>query len=128
MTAEVKFEDGQKQLISEFELHCGIMGSQVLRQDGRTDGHGAFGGGPAGGAEDEAASTDVEIEPAGGAKVVVVDVPGAGDEFGGPERDGPDGVNGGGAWEVRVFGGAAVHLVHTVWVEVMTVVEMVDVV
>ena len=43
MTAEVKFEAGQKREMSELELHCGNMGSQVLRQDGRTSGHGAFG-------------------------------------------------------------------------------------
>ena len=129
MTAEVKFEDGQKQLISELELHCGIMGSQVFRHEGRRDGQGALGGGgPAGGAEDDAGSKDAEGVPGGGgAAVVIVDVPGGGDEFGGPERGGPDGVDGG-AWDVRVFGGAAVHLVHTVCVEVTTVVETVDVV
>jgi hypothetical protein len=117
MTAEVKFDEGQKQLMSEFELHCGIIGSQVLRQDGRRDGQGELGGGePAGGAEDESGITGVESVP-GGAKVDVLQ---AGGEFGGPER--------GGDWDVSVFGGAAVHLVHKVWVEVMIVVEIVDVV
>ena len=38
MMAEVKFEAGQKQEMSELEWHCGSMGSQVLRQDGRTPG------------------------------------------------------------------------------------------
>lgn len=52
MTAEVKFDEGQKQLLSEFDLHCGINESQVLRQDGRRDGQGALDGGElAGGAE-----------------------------------------------------------------------------
>lgn len=90
--------------MSEFDLHCGIIESQVLRQDGSRDGQGALGGdGPAGSAEDEAGITDVESVPGG---VAVADVLGACAEFGGPER--------GGAWEVRVFGGAAVHRVHTV--------------
>ena len=77
MTAEVKFEDGQKQLMSEFELHCGIMGSQVLRQEGRRDGQGALGGGgPDEGAEDDAGSSVVESDPGGGgAEVVSVEVP-----------------------------------------------------
>jgi hypothetical protein len=52
MTAEVKFDEGQKQLLSEFDWHCGINESQVLRQDGRRDGQGALDRGePAGGAE-----------------------------------------------------------------------------
>jgi hypothetical protein len=85
MTAEVKFDEGQKQLVSEFELHRDIIGSQVLRQDGRRDGHGALGGGgPAAGAEDDGGITDVESVP-GGAKVDVLE---AGGVFGGPERGG----------------------------------------
>ena len=93
MTAEVKSDEGQKQLLSEFELHWGTIESQVLRQDGRTDGQGALGGGELAGGADDAESTAVESVPGGGGvKVVVVDVPGAGDEGGGPE-----GVNGGGA-------------------------------
>ena len=116
--------------MSELELHCGIMGSHVFRQEGRRDGQGALGGGgPTVGADDDVGSKDAEGVPGGGgATVVVMDVPGGGGEFGGPERGGPDEVNGGGAWDVRVFGGAAVHLVHTVCVEVTTVVETVDVV
>lgn len=74
MTADVKFDAGQKQLVSEFDLHCGIVGSHVLRQDGRSDGQGASTG--MGAAEDEARSTDVESVLCGGAKVV------AGEEFG----------------------------------------------
>jgi hypothetical protein len=93
MTAEVKFGEGQKQLLSEFDLHWGIIGSQVLRQDGRTEGQGALGGDELAGGADDAESTGTESVPGGGdVKVVVVDVPGAGDELGGP-----DGVNGGGA-------------------------------
>lgn len=63
----------------------------------------------------------------GGGEVVTVDVPGTGDEAGGLERGGGEDAFGG-ACEVRVFGGAAVHLVHTVDVEVITVVEIVAVV
>jgi hypothetical protein len=93
MTAEVKFDEGQKQLLSEFDLHWGIIGSQVLRQDGRTEGQGALGGGELAGGADDAESTGAESESGGGGgKVVVVDVPRAGDELGGL-----DGVNGGGA-------------------------------
>ncbi len=40
-TAEMKAEEGQKQLVSELELHEGTVMSQVLRQLGSTDGHGA---------------------------------------------------------------------------------------
>jgi len=93
MTAEVKFGEGQKQLLSEFDLHWAIIGSQVLRQDGRTEGQGALVGGELAGGGDDAESTGVEsVSGGGGGKVVVVDVPRAGDELGGP-----DGVNGGGA-------------------------------
>jgi hypothetical protein len=93
MTAEVKFGEGQRQLMSEFDLHWGIIGSQVLRQDGRTEGQGALGGGELAGGADDAKSTEVESVPAGGGvKAVVVDVPRAGDEL-----RGPDIVNGGGA-------------------------------
>ena len=93
MTAEVKSGEGQKQLLSEFDLHWGAIGSQVLRQDGRTEGQGALGGDELAGGADDAESTGVESESGGGdVKVVVVDVPGAGDELGGL-----DGVNGGGA-------------------------------
>jgi hypothetical protein len=45
MTVEVKFGEGPKQPLSEFDLHCGINESQVLRQDGRRDGQGALDGG-----------------------------------------------------------------------------------
>ena len=93
MTAEVKFGDGQKQPLSEFDLHWGIIGSQVLRQDGRTEGQGALDGGELAGGADDAESTGVEsVSWGGGGKVVVVDVAWAGDELGGL-----DGVNGGGA-------------------------------
>jgi hypothetical protein len=86
MTAEVKLGEGQKQLLSEFDLHWGIIGSQVLRQDGRTEGQGALGGGELAGGADDAKSTEVESVPGGGGvKVVVVDVPRAGDELGGPD-------------------------------------------
>lgn len=93
MTAEVKLGKGQKQLMSEFDLHWGIIGSQVLRQDGRTKGQGALGGGELAGGADDTKSTEVESVPGGGGvKVVVVDVPRAGDELGGPDI-----VHGGGA-------------------------------
>lgn len=68
--------------------------------------------------------TDAETVPGGRN---VVNVPGAAEEPGGPERAGGDDVFGG-ACDVSVFGGAAVHLVHTVAVEVITVVETVAVV
>ena len=98
MTAEVKSEEGQKQLLSEFDLHWGTIGSQVLRQDGRTEGQGALGGDELAGGADDTESTAVEsVSGGGGGKVVVVDMPGAGDEAGGPEGGGPDDVNGGGA-------------------------------
>jgi hypothetical protein len=45
MTAEVKSGEGQKQPLSEFDWHCGVNESQVLRQDGRRDGQGALDGG-----------------------------------------------------------------------------------
>ena len=93
MMAEVKSDEGQKQLLSEFDLHWGIIGSQVLRQDGRTEGQGALGGGELAGGADDAKSTEVESVPGGGGvKVVVVDVPRADDELGGPDI-----VHGGGA-------------------------------
>src|SRR3954449_492453 len=98
MTVEVKFGEGQKQLMSEFDLHWGTIGSQVLRQDGRTEGQGALGGGELVGGADDGPISEVEVVPAGGGvKAVVVDVSWAGDELGGPERGGPDVVNGGGA-------------------------------
>jgi hypothetical protein len=93
MTAEVKLDEGQKQLLSEFDLHWGIIGSQVLRQDGRTEGQGALGGYELAGGADDAKSTEVEsVAGGGGVKVVVVDAPSSGDELGGPEI-----VHGGGA-------------------------------
>ena len=96
MTAEVKLGEGQKQLMSEFDLHWGIVGSQVLRQEGRTKGQGALGGGELAGGElaggaDDAKSTE-SVPGGGGVKVVVVDVPRADDELGGPDI-----VHGGGA-------------------------------
>jgi hypothetical protein len=81
----VNFDEGQKQLESELDLHCGITESQVLRQDGRRDGQGALGGGgPARGAEDDAGIIEVE-SVAGGAEVT--GALGAGDKFREPERD-----------------------------------------
>jgi hypothetical protein len=58
----------------------------VLRQDGRTEGQGALGGGElAGGAEDAKSTEDESVSGGGGVKVVVVDVSRAGDEPGGPD-------------------------------------------
>lgn len=89
MTAEVKSGEGQKQLMSEFDLHWGIIRSQVLRQDGRTEGQGALGGGELAGGADDAKITEVESVPGGGGvKVVIVDVPRLGDELGGPDIGG----------------------------------------
>lgn len=103
----------------------------MLRQEGRTDGQGASaGGGPEEcggdepGDEDEAGKTDLDDVP--GARDFV-EVPGGGDEPGGPDPAGAEGVDCG-TWDVRVLGGAAVHLVQTVEVDVITVVEMVAVV
>jgi hypothetical protein len=93
MTAEVKSDEGQKQLLSEFDLHWGTIGSQVLRQDGRTEGQGALGGGePAGGADDVKSTEVGSVPGGGGVKVVVVDAPRASGELGGPDI-----VHGGGA-------------------------------
>lgn len=89
--AVVKFDEGQKHEMSELELHCGIIGSQVLRQDGRRDGQGAFAGGELEPTDDdEAGRTDVERVPDA---EIVVGTPGAEDEPGVLERAGADEVN-----------------------------------
>lgn len=59
-------------MLSELDLHCGTIESQVLRQDGRRDGHGALGRlEPAGGTESDTGTTEVESVP-DGAKTVDV--------------------------------------------------------
>lgn len=45
ITAKVKFEEGQKQRMSLFDLHSGSRPSQVFRHLGTTSGHGAGGTG-----------------------------------------------------------------------------------
>ena len=97
ITAEVKFELGQKQLMSLLEAQAGTSGIQVLRQEGRMEGQGAEGGGGGGG--EELAGGDGGGLPGGGA--------GAED------------------CEASVDGGGAVQRVQIVWVCVMTVVEIV---
>lgn len=136
--------EGQKQEASELDEHFGTRGSQVLRHEGRTSGQGALDAtaaaeetepgeidvGPAevfsvagdGGVADVAggSATTEEAEsgitdacPAGDVILVTVDA-GTGDVAGGA------GLVVSGA-ETRVVGGAPVHFVQTVTVEVTTV-------
>ena len=99
---------GQKADVSLLDLQLGTMDSHVFKHDGRTDGQGAFGGGDCvGGAWEklESGRTDVEVLAGG-----------AGGEGGADVTD------------VNVDGGGALHLVHTVDVEVVKTVEIVLVV
>jgi hypothetical protein len=103
MTASVNCLEGQKQEASELEVHLGTRESQVLRQEGRTWGQGALEGD---GRADEVEAGRTELST--GVEVRDVTVVGC------------SGVDAGGAG-VRVVGGASVHFLQTVAVDVTTV-------
>jgi len=81
---------------SELEVQVGARESQVLRQEGRISGHGAFGGMEEG---DEMAAGRTDVGMVGDVSFVEVVT----------------------STEARVVGGASVLLVHTVAVEVTAV-------